>query len=491
MTLSFNQIPNGARVPYFFVEFDTSKAQQGPAIQEYSGLLIGQRLSTGTKPAGQVDRVTSESQAKQFYGNGSMLAKMAEAWLKDNKVTSLSCIALDDAGAGVAATGSIDIGDGGSVKAGTLNVMIGGKNYQVAVAEGDTATEIAAALQAEIAADTDRQIDAAVNGVDDTIVDFTARHKGEAGNQIDIRVNYYDGEELPEDVTVSITAMASGATNPDIATAITAMGDVQYHVIGHAYYDDANLTALETELADRWGPIRQIEGAAITAKVDTFANMTTLGDSRNSPHNSILGAKGPTTPWEQAANIAGVVAFYGQIDPARPFQTLTLSSVLAPTDAEQFTFNERDLLLKDGIATAYVAAGGVVRIERVITTYQENAFGAPDTSLLDVNTLLTLSYLRYSFRTTFQLKYPRHKLANDGTNFAPGQAVITPKIAKAEAIAIFRQWESLALVEGIEQFKRDMIVERNASDPNRLDFLLPPDLVNQFRIGAAQIAFLL
>jgi len=134
---------------------------------------------------------------------------------------------------------------------------------------------------------------------------------------------------------------------------------------------------------------------------------------------------------------------------------------------------------------------GQVKIERMITTFQEDSFGNPSTALLDVNSVMTLSYLRYDFKVTFQAKYPRHKLANDGTNFAPGQAVITPKIAKAECIAIFRGWESLALVEGIDQFKRDLIVERNVSDPNRLDFLLPPDLVNQFRIGAAQIAFLL
>jgi phage tail sheath gpL-like len=49
--------------------------------------------------------------------------------------------------------------------------------------------------------------------------------------------------------------------------------------------------------------------------------------------------------------------------------------------------------------------------------------------------------------------------------------------------------ETLGLVENIEQFKTDLIVERNVQDPNRLDFLLPPDLVNQFIVGAAQIQF--
>ena len=88
-------------------------------------------------------------------------------------------------------------------------------------------------------------------------------------------------------------------------------------------------------------------------------------------------------------------------------------------------------------------------------------------------------------------KYPRHKLADDGTRFGPGQAIVTPKTMKAEAVARFTQWETLGLVEGAEQFKRDLIIERNAQDPNRLDHLLPPDLINQLRVNGVQIAFLL
>lgn len=88
-------------------------------------------------------------------------------------------------------------------------------------------------------------------------------------------------------------------------------------------------------------------------------------------------------------------------------------------------------------------------------------------------------------------KYPRHKLGSDGTNFAPGQKIMTPKLGRAEAVSIFNGWVELGLVENLSQFKRDLIVERNAQDVNRLDFLLPPDLINQFRVGAAQIQFLL
>ena len=84
-----------------------------------------------------------------------------------------------------------------------------------------------------------------------------------------------------------------------------------------------------------------------------------------------------------------------------------------------------------------VDAGGTVHLQRVITTYKVNAQGAEDISYLDVNTPLTLAYLRYDFRNYILRKYPCHKLANDGTRYGAGQAVITPKVGKAEAVAPF------------------------------------------------------
>ena len=487
--ISFNSIPSDARVPFIFVEFDTSKAQQGPSLKEFKALLIGNKLAAGTKAADEVVNVTSASQAQQYFGAGSVLAKMVEAFLAANKVTGLYCIPMDDDGAGVAATGDVAF-SGPVTAAGTLSAMIGGTRYRIAVAADDTVAEIVAALVAEIQADPNRVVTAAVNGVDDAQMDLTARNKGEHGNYIDIRFNYYVGEEFPAGLSAVITDMVGGSGNPDVADAIVAMGEEQYDVIGMAWSDAANMAAMETELEDRWGPIRQNDGRVFVARKDSHANLLTYGGNRNSAQSSVMGVAGPTNPFEWAANIAAVVALNGGIDPARPFQTLDLVAVKAPNESERFSYSERELQLKGGIATHNVVSG-VVKIERLITTFQEDDFGNPSNVLLDVNTPMTLSYLRYDFRTRMQAKYPRHKLADDGINFAPGQVVITPSIAKAEAIAIFRDWESLALVENIDQFKRDLIVERNESDPNRLDFLLPPDLVNQFRIGAAQIAFLL
>jgi phage tail sheath gpL-like len=335
-------------------------------------------------------------------------------------------------------------------------------------------------------------VTAAVDGVDNTLIDLTARHKGEVHNDLDIRLNYYDGEVLPANLTVTITPLSGGAANPAISTIWPVLGDEHYNVITMPYRDGFNLTELESELASRWGPMRMIEGIAVLAATGTHAALGTFGDTRNSPHLSVMHAAGSPTPtWEWAGAVAGLISYHGNIDPARPFQTLPVSGVMPAKERDRFTLQENNLLLYDGISTHSADAGGVVRIQRLITTYKTSPAGAEDISYLDVNTPLTLAFLRYDFRNYILRKYPRHKLADDGTRYGAGQAVITPKVGKAEAIARFRLWEEQGLVENIDQFKGDLICERNANDPNRLDWMLPPDLINQFRIGGVQIGFLL
>jgi phage tail sheath gpL-like len=220
--------------------------------------------------------------------------------------------------------------------------------------------------------------------------------------------------------------------------------------------------------------------------------MTTLGSSLNDKHLTVVATqKSPTPAYEVAAETAGIAAYYAAIDPARPLQTLGFRWMKAPARGDRFTLTERNTLLYKGIATLAVSAAGQVTIERLISTYQTNAAGGSDPAYLDSEVLFTLQYIRWDWRNYIRTKYPRHKLADDGTRYAPGQVIVTPLIIKAEVISKFTDWEAQGLVEGFEQFKRDLVVERNASDRNRVDVLMAPDLVNQLRVAATKIAFLL
>lgn len=485
MSIHFETVPSNLRTPFVAVEFSSIKAQQGPALLSYSALLIGQKVAAGAQAADTFVKISSVDQAITAGGRGSMLHRMAIAWFANNALTDVYLGVLADNGAGVAASGTLIV-TGPATAAGTIALYLGGTRVPVAVASGDSANSIAAAINAAINAATDLPVTSSVSTATVTV---TFRHKGEVGNQFDMRTNYQDGEALPAGVGVAVTAMASGTTNPVLTNLIASLGDTWFHILAMPYIDATTLTAVETELLARWGPTRMIDGVAFTAKTDTLANMSTLGNGRNSKHVSIVDVNASPTPsMEYAAAVAGVVAANGNIDPARPFQTLPLAGVLPPALTTQRMLSERNTLLYAGISPTKVV-GGIVQLDRMITTYKTTSAGSPDTSYLDVTTLLTLQYLRYSFRARIAARYPRHKLANDGSKFASGQAIMTPQLGKAEAISWAREMEALGLIENVDAFKVNLVVERDTADVNRLNFLLPPDVMNQLIVTATQVQF--
>lgn len=489
MTISFDRIPVDLRVPSAYIEIDASRAVQGLVGMPSRILVLGQMLAGGSATAEAPVKVLSADQAATLFGRASQLHRMFGALKEVNTWTETWAIPVIDDPAGTAAAGSV-LFAGAATAAGTVALWVGGRRVRVGVSVGDTAAEVCTAAAAAVAADPDAVCVAAANGVTPERLDITARHKGVAGNHIDLRIGYYDGEVLPAGITATVTAMSGGTANPDIGDAIAAMGETWYTDIVVPWTDPASLTAIETELSHRFGPLAMRDAHAFAAAGGTHATLTTLGNSRNSPHLTIIARTGsPTPPEEWAAALAGVAAYYTHIDPARPLQTLPLAGVLPPPVADRFTLEERNLLLKDGIATFQVDDGGRVLIERVITTYETNAFGIEDPAYLDVTTLKTLAYLRYQTRARILLRFPRHKLAADGTRYGAGQAIVTPKVIRAELIALYRELEAAGLVEDLDQFRDDLLVEIDANDPNRINALVPPNIVNQFRVFAGKIQF--
>ena len=487
--ISFSQVPANALAPFVYVEFDSSRA--GATGLAFRSLMIGQRLAAGTQPAERPRVVGNAIDAEVAFGRGSMLAIQCAAFRRSAPLAELWAVALDDATGSTQGLTTVTV-TAAATAAGTISLYVAGRLVRVPIASGATISQVAAAIVAAVNADTGLPVTAAAVAA---VATLTARNAGLAASDIDVRVNYQPDESLPTGVALTIAAGTPGAGDPDVQDALDAVADEQFNLIASAYSDATSVATLEADLATRWGPASAIDGQGIVAyrgAGGTVAQATTFGNARNSLHSTVVGAgRSPTPTWEIAAAATGAVAPAAQADPARPFQTLQLIGVVAPEVQDRWTFSERNVLLADGISTYRVDAGGNVRIERMITTSQTNFAGVPDAAYLDLNTPLTLSYLRADFRNYILGKYARHKLADDGVRLAPGQPIITPNLGRAEAVSRFRRWEELGLVENAEQFKEELVVVRNASDRNRLDWLLPTDLVNQFRIGGVQIAFIL
>lgn len=285
--ISFAQIPNNWLVPFVWCEFNSDNAVTGASVQPMKILLIGQKLASGTAETLTAKRISSVEQGETLFGKGSMLARMVKDAKNANAVTDLYAIGVEDATSATAATATVTIG-GTATEGGTLCLYIADYVVKTGVSNASTANEIAQALSAAISADADLPVTAAAEA---GVVTLTAKHKGECGN-MPVHLNYYDGEVLPAGVTVEISDLTGGKTNPDIGDVIAVLGDVHYNFIAMPYTDGASLSALRSELESRWSALRAIEGMAFGAVDGDLSSLGEKGSGLNDKHLTLLCAHG-------------------------------------------------------------------------------------------------------------------------------------------------------------------------------------------------------
>ena len=495
MSMSFELIPVNIRPNVNLAEFDNSNALGGRAGINEKILMVGQKTSSGTVAAETLKQVYSTDLGDGFFGEDSQLAQMIRYGKAANPYSDMYAVALDDAGAATAAEGAITVSAVCSQN-GTLPLYVDGRSVPVQLTTTMSGMQIASAI-AEAINELDHMnvtavASAAASGLAKVAV--SAANAGLCGNDKDLRICYYATDKVPTGFSYSLTAFAGGATNPDLDDVWAVTGDEHFHHVISPYTDSANTTSINTELERKWGPLVQAEGRAYAAARGTVSALTSVGAALISKHLSILGAHdSPSNPTQWAAVYGAIAGYHLNIDPARPLQTLVLPGIM-PASADsgnRFTIGNRNTLLWNGITPYYTDQMGQVMLDRTITTYQTNAHSVIDPSYLDVNTHATLGYIRYQVRYWVTNAFPRHKLADDGANFDPGQYVATPGAVKGFLIRKFRLLERAGIVENLDQFKEDIIVERNDTDKNRLDILLPPDLVNQLVVQAYKIQYIL
>ncbi len=485
MTIPFTNIPSNLRTPLFFAEFDNSQANTATTTQRT--LIIGQMLDSSTLPADVPVLVSSAATVAGQCGAGSMLHGQMAAYLANDTAGEIYILPLSDATAMVAATGKITVTTQASAT-GVISLYIAGIRVQVAVVATDEVAAVATALTAAINTTASLPVTAAAV---DAVITLTAKNKGSHGNTIDLRLNYLGsagGETTPDSLVLTFTPMAGGAGAPELDDALANLQDRTFDFIINPYTDTASLNKIKDFLSDstgRWSYAEQLYGHSFAAQSGTYGQLTSAGELRNDQHASLLGVNGSPTPsYIWSAAYVGAIAQSLRNDPGRPLQTLAISGVLAPPLASRFTLTERNNLLHSGISTVTTTDDGTVQVENIITTYQKNKYGAEDDSYLQIETLFLLMFVTRFLRTQVTSKFARMKLAADGTRFAPGSAIITPNVIRAELIAQYQTLEFNGYVQDAKGFAKGLKVEKSASNPNRVDVLWTGVLINQLRIFA-------
>jgi len=498
MSISFNEIPKSLKVPGFYTEFDNSAAA-GSAVMPWNVLVIGQQ--TGSAKS-EIVLITDDSQADKLFGCGSQLARMLRAYRKANKMIPLYAYPVADANSSTAATKTVTV-SGSATDGGTVALYIGGQLVQVAVTAGESAATIADNIADAIGyaspasgklagSATQYPVVASVQGA---VVTLTAKNKGTCGNGLDVRVNYNAGDVLPAGVGVAVAAGVTGAGDPTLSGISGVIGDRWFNIVVSGLNSSANVEYLRADAANRWlATVQQTSvimyGKCFDGESDPFTAAKTYYDDLNSQLLLPVSLIGTPTPCDElAATFAGVAAESAEADPAMPIANLALEGVLAPDAADALNLTEKNLLLSSGCALLDGAFDGTVYVRRAVTTYKRNASGGADESYQQLETIMSLSYFRWGWNNRLATKYGRCKLANDGTDFGPGQVVMTPSKGKAEALAYYKELCEAAICQGYEDFKEALVVEIDSQNKKRLNFLLPAEFVGQMFTCASKVLF--
>ncbi len=487
-------VPSKIIIPFVGVDFDSSQAGSADSTVPIKLLYIGQRLTTGNVDEAIVYTATSAAEVGEKSGYGSMLYRQALKCFENNQTVDTYFVGLDDAATATDAT-SVWTLSGTATASGEYVAYVAGQRYAVGVSIGDAAADVQALMTTAINTVTGSNPTLPCVASDAAgVMTLTARNGGIAAGDLDVRFHANSGEELPAGLTLSAVTFTAGAVDPDVQDALDVLGSEWLNVLSQPYTDTTSMTAVEDYLDLVNGVMEMRDGMSYQAVRDTRANMITYGTdtARNSEWMVTLPAyKRFESTYELSAAVAAASAVSIQDDPAVPLHRMTLKGITQLDTTDKWTSTERNQLAQSAISTLTDENG--VQTEATVTMYLRNAAGANDTAYQYQNTMFTLSALRYRFVNYILSKYSRAKLASNADNAGPGQQIITLDTARDEAIAWFKQAQRDGLVEpspdALTQFKNALQVARDGDNVNRINWILPPDLINQFIVGSATIQF--
>jgi phage tail sheath gpL-like len=489
--VAFQQIPQNFIPPLFYVEFNNTLAGEvGNA--EQPALIIGQATVAGLAEVPVL--VPSVAFAMAMFGPNSQLARMADAYFKNDSIGPLYALPLEDASGAAAAAGAVAF-TGTATGAGSIFVYVNGRLIQVGVNVGDTAAVIAGNVAAAINALVLMPVSAVATAGS---VALTAVNKGLQGNNINLGLNLLGvvgGQVLPAGVTCTITAMANGALDPDLASVAAAIGDQPFDFILHPYGESTQIgetTALMNDTSGRWAWNRQDYGGVFTATPGTISSLLTLGNTLNDQHTEVVGLVGyPPDPAYFIAAWGGALAVSLRNLPSQPLQSLDVEGVLGAQRANWLTLAQENTLYAAGIALPRSDQYGNVTVGQAVTTYKTNVYGQPDESYRYVSTLFTLMSITRTMKAALVTKFGRAIYVPNGTRTNPNVPAVTNNDIMAEIAAQYNLMQAQGLVVNAAAMLAATSVTADPNNPNRANIIWRPELANGLTMMAMINQFVL
>jgi phage tail sheath gpL-like len=497
----FNTITD-SQVPCMSAEFDNSAANTKQ--EDFKTLMLGFKNTSGKANLSKLYQVTSDKQAQDLFGLGSNLFQQYIKYRKNDKKIELFCIAVAEGDKEASTSLVFDFEDPTKpILDGVLSIIIFGEILNITINSTKDLKDICNAVVKEISNNIDIPVTCILDQTKPNAILIKTIHKSSIYNDYPILLNGYEDKPLPANLKLTyadkdnlIITKFSGATKEYIedidAIFKKEIKDNKFNIIVTPFFSSDFNNKMADILMNRWGASSQTDGLSIITinKEDLNDKIyKTNLDNLNCESIIALNYANSVTPAYLINAAAGAqIALSASINPASPLQNIPLIGIKPPFQNNRADIETRNSQILKGVGSI-TTIGNTPTIERVVTTYKRNNAGMPDDSYQCAETMLTLSYLRTDFKQYFWTKYNRHNLAENENNLDPSLKILTPNLAKCEAIACFMKWEKNGLVQNLEEFIDDLKVELNINNSRRLDIMMSPTLIKQLLQVAVQIRF--
>jgi len=271
--------------------------------------------------------------------------------------------------------------------AGTLHLFVNDDGVDVPVSKSESAADIAAAIVAKVNADHSLPVTAANTAA---VVTFTAKSKGTFGLGIKISVNLGLNQTLPSGVTVAITSMTGGATDPDIQDALdgNGTGDAS-NTIGatdgaYSYKTTADILSkiatwvgLGDTAINCWAPTvgKPVRFVSVSTEAGStgYNNMKTITDGAVYDRaNAYVGA--PDAYGHPAALATAITSIAAQINQAVPHDSYVgeIINTYVGTDRWTDAGTSRQSAIAAGISCTRVV-NGQLTIDGMVSLYRPSS----------------------------------------------------------------------------------------------------------------------
>jgi len=466
-------------------------------------LILANRSVAGTATPDTVvygpvssPQLVSNQDCINLFGQGSEAHRMWRRSTAVNTVTPVYVVAVSES-IGAAATGVITI-TGPATASGSVRTWVGDDFVDSPIANGDTATIIALAIQNAVNSRPDWAVTAlAAIGV----CTLTAKNKGLRGNWIRFQ-SVINGTAVGATSSASSIAFMSGGTTADSnVAALATIINSRYYEIVSAAEDATQLGAVLSQVNTQALPISGLRQRVFGASVDTQTNANTIANALNGARAELTWLQNSdVTPSELAANAAAVYA----LEEARSVPRLNFSGygndavtsanwkIKAPRSGTIPSRSQIFTALQNGVTPIGVNLNGSTYLVKRITTRSMNG-ASPDYRIRDAHKVTVCDFFTDDMLAKFNAQFTGKLIADDPAPGArvPGPNVVTPRVCKAAIIKLLLDYGSNDLLQNVDTIIANTYANRETSPTTRMSGripLQPIDILDSTSFAIDQVA---